>query len=394
MLIHDEKSFENISIEDLKAFKTKPFDDTAVDFLNALSKLILKNKRAKEFPDLITFGFFCRKSNLKKNKERYLDEINSRLGYGIATHICPSNIPINFAFSFIFGLLAGNSNIVRLPSKNYDQNKLLLELIDSLMNDPIFSHIKESTVFFNSERNSPNLLKLCKHSDCLIVWGGDETVLNFKRLEKKVGCVELLFPNRVSSLIIESNAFLNEENKNRVLNDFYNDTYLVDQNACSSPSNIFWLGDPESNKKAKDIFWDELKKQLNKKNYSIESISIFDKYINLMGAIETNKKPLNVNLHDGSIWEIIGGHNLSNSFNLGCFSITEIREIKDVADFMRNNEQTLTYFGLNSTELARELKNKNISIDRIVPIGSALDIGFIWDGKDVIRHLSRLTYLT
>ena len=32
-------------------------------------------------------------------------------------HITPSNIPTNFAYSFIFGLLTGNSNIVKVPTK-------------------------------------------------------------------------------------------------------------------------------------------------------------------------------------------------------------------------------------------------------------------------------------
>jgi len=29
-------------------------------------------------------------------------------------------------------------------------------------------------------------------------------------------------------------------------------------------------------------------------------------------------------------------------------------------------------------------------LDRIVPVGTALDIGFIWDGVDVLQRLSRI----
>ena len=40
----------------------------------------------------------------------------SRLGWGTVLHIAPSNIPVNFAFSFLMGFLSGNVNHVRVPS--------------------------------------------------------------------------------------------------------------------------------------------------------------------------------------------------------------------------------------------------------------------------------------
>jgi len=37
------------------------------------------------------------------------------------------------------------------------------------------------------------------------------------------------------------------------------------------------------------------------------------------------------------------------------------------------------------------INNNNIDgIDRIVPIGQALDLGLVWDGYDVINSLSRI----
>ena len=35
-------------------------------------------------------------------------------------------------------------------------------------------------------------------------------------------------------------------------------------------------------------------------------------------------------------------------------------------------------------------KNRLSGIDRIVPVGEALDIGVIWDGYDIVRSLSRI----
>ena len=52
--------------------------------------------------------------------------------------------------------------------------------------------------------------------------------------------------------------------------------------------------------------------------------------------------------------------------------------------------QTLTYFGFKNEDFRKILKRRNVDgIDRIVPIGQALDISLNWDGYDIIHSLSR-----
>ena len=53
--------------------------------------------------------------------------------------------------------------------------------------------------------------------------------------------------------------------------------------------------------------------------------------------------------------------------------------------------QTLTYFGVEKDKLFDIVYNAgNIGIDRIVPIGSALEMGIIWDGYDMIYSLTKI----
>jgi hypothetical protein len=53
--------------------------------------------------------------------------------------------------------------------------------------------------------------------------------------------------------------------------------------------------------------------------------------------------------------------------------------------------QTLTYFGIPKQELERFVTSNRLpGIDRIVPVGEAMDIGSTWDGFDLIRTLSRV----
>jgi hypothetical protein len=56
--------------------------------------------------------------------------------------------------------------------------------------------------------------------------------------------------------------------------------------------------------------------------------------------------------------------------------------------------QTLTYYGVNREEIFNIIyRGGNLGIDRIVPIGSALDIGIVWDGYDMIYTLSKIVDL-
>ena len=106
-------------------FKDGPsniFDDDIILLLNEISKKILISKKCQKFPDLISFGFWCRENNIKTIFNNY-SFFKNRMGRGTVLHITPSNVPTNFAYSMIFGLLSGNNNIIRLPSKNFLDRK-------------------------------------------------------------------------------------------------------------------------------------------------------------------------------------------------------------------------------------------------------------------------------
>ena len=63
--------------------------------------------------------------------------------------------------------------------------------------------------------------------------------------------------------MIDADYYLEYGEYERVAQDFYNDTYLSDQNACTSPRVIIWYGN--NKEKAKEKFWDELETLVEKK---------------------------------------------------------------------------------------------------------------------------------
>ena len=74
----------------------------------------------------------------------------------------------------------------------------------------------------------------------------------------------------------------------------------------------------------------------------------------------------------------------------GIFFETEIKSFSKLNNFVNEKYQTLTYFGFSKKVLENLLlKYKFRGIDRIVPVGSSMNLSLIWDGYDLKNILTR-----
>ena len=82
-------------------------------------------------------------------------------------------------------------------------------------------------------------------------------------------------------------------------------------------------------------------------------------------------------------------HNLRGKW--GFFYEYSTNDLNRIKNYINNKYQTLTYFGMDKDSLKNFVINNQLQgIDRIVPVGQALDISFFWDGYDLNRILSRV----
>ena len=278
-----------------KELETKPlvsFNSLACDFLNELSRLLIKDKSAKKFSDIISFAFWCRESNIKNLKKNFFDN-NLRVGLGLVFHITPSNVPVNFAFSFAFGLLTGNANLIKLPSKNFPQVEIICKKIILAFKKKKFKKLKEMNCFLKYESQNSELTKEFSHkADGRMIWGGDETIKQVKKHETKSKVIDISFGDKYSFCVINSNSInkITKDNINLLAERFYNDTYVMDQNACSSPHLIIWLGSKKNTIQAQKKFWPHLLNYVRAK-YKLDEINIIDKYEQLCSdAIDLDYK--------------------------------------------------------------------------------------------------------
>ncbi len=130
----------NQNIEVNKILKSKKFqikitnilDDLVKEFIFEFSDELKQKRKVFKSLEIDFLQKWTSKKNLSLYLKNYEPEQEFRAGRGLIFHICPNNVPTNFIFSFFLGLLSGNSNIVKLPSSNSKEKKLLLEILNHL----------------------------------------------------------------------------------------------------------------------------------------------------------------------------------------------------------------------------------------------------------------------
>lgn len=364
----------------------QPFSEQVISFLNDLSKKLMRV--GKEYSDVATFGFWCRRSALLKEKEKY-DDLNLRLGRGIVFHSTPSNVPVNFAFSFAAGLLAGNANVVRLPAKDFPQVRVICNAVNELL-----AETHKVMVPYICMVKYPPLTEITDimSSICAtrIIWGGDGTIAEMRKSPLKPRANEITFADRHSIAVVKADEYLKAENKTKIARDFYNDTYFSDQNACTAPRIIFWLG--ERTKEAKEEFWRNVH-NIVRGEYTFTAMQSVGK-LQAFYKVAAQKDVKLVPSADQLVMRIeikkLDDEVMNYKYNSGFFFECDISNLHDILPVSTERCQTLTYYGLTNDELTQFfIQSQPHGIDRAVPMGKSMDFTLVWDGYDLICSLSR-----
>lgn len=372
------------------------FDDCVILFLDSLSKRILSDEKAKLFPDVITFAFWCRKASINTLKKEFVNDTKLRMGRGLIFHIAPSNVAVNFAYSLITGLLAGNANIVRLPSKYYEQIEIITEHIESLLACE-FKKLEPYIIFvtYGHEKEITDRLSLLCNTR--VIWGGDETISIIRQSPLPPRANEITFADRYSFCVINADDYIADTDKKKIASNFYNDTYLTDQNACNAPKLVVWTGNRI--KDAKNEFWDYLFKLVSTK-YVLRPVQAVDKLVNLcliasiFGNVNKEKEANNLitRIHVNSIDAQFINYHTDSGFFME-YDCTNFVELLPICNDIRC--QTVSYYGNVKKELTDFIKLFHPKgVDRIVPMGNTLDFSLIWDGYNLIEHMSRIVTVT
>lgn len=360
-----------------------PFAEDLLAFTQSLSKRLVK---LRHLPEVVALGYWLRKANIAQMQQQFEASNAGKFvrARGLVFHIAPSNVDTIFVYSWMLSLLAGNKNVIRISSKA-EVNELLQVVLKEIAK---FEAVASTTMIctYSHEEKATAALSAACHTR--VIWGGDETVKAIRQVPLAPLANELAFPDRFSLAVFNSERVreLNEVELDLLLEKFYNDVFWFDQLACSSPRLVVWLGE------AVPVFWSRFEQKIKQKNYELFASTQVLKYTtSLQLAAESYIEKVKPTTYFSRVQlQSVPANVREQHCGGGLFYEHEVEVLSDLANIVIDKDQTLAYYGFEKSELSElAMTIQTRGLDRIVPVGQALDFSGIWDGQNFLTSFTR-----
>lgn len=362
-------------------------DPQVLAFLQQLSRALMQDADCKKHSELVALAFWLRAKNIHEITESYRYRRYSALG--VVAHFTPANVDTMFVYSWVCSLLAGNNNIVRVSSRGGAVQEHLLRVLNTLFEQPAYTSLALSNVFVSYDHQSTLGVeyseRICSRVDARVIWGGDNSVNAIRAIPCKPRCRDISFADRHSICLISAEAVSTDTSNADAIKALLTSLKPYDQQACSSPRVMFWLGDSASLHEflsSTRLLVDEdvPVTRRNEQLVSAQSLQIQyqDTRVSYYGELCT--------VEVQQLEEQMLAHHTGNLVLL-CQCIESLDEIQA---FVSHKVQTLAYWGIKKDDLIKFIDQVSITgIDRVVPLANALTFAPEWDGYELLSQLSR-----
>jgi hypothetical protein len=374
------------------------FSAQAMDFLGALSQALLPNAGGRLMPELAALGFWLRPAALSKLQAQYSQgAAGQRLSpVGCVFHLPPANVATLFVYAWALSLLAGNSNIIRLSSRQNPVTSSLLQRIERLLAAPEHRAIRQRNAILSYDHDDQLTEQLSALCSRRLVWGGDATVRQIRRIPLPPLAQEMVFPDRHSCSLIQADSLLQQDQLTPLIQALYRDVFTFQQQACSSPRLLFWLGKDADIQAARARLWPEFDAFAETQPQQPDRADAMEKHICLQqmalsGAIqiEPGSALTRLQAQPGASAELLPYHG-----GRGLLLEEPISQLHQLTTYPGPRMQTLSTWGCSAQQLQHWLQQEPCPpMDRLVPLGQALRFDSIWDGLDLLRQLTRCVYV-
>ncbi len=371
-----------------------PFDSGVTDACIEISQRLLRDSRAKQYPELLALGFWMRKAELQRLREQFdLLKREDRLlvPCGTVFHLPPRNVDTMFVYSWLLSALTGNCNVMRLSPERSDSTNELLRIFSEAL-QAADSAARENTWIVSYGHEIEPTEALSQLCDMRVIWGGDDTVSTIRKISLPPHTRETVFGDRFSLAAIATKPYLElrESERATLAKRFFDDSFWFDQMACSSPRLVVWCG-PSDNAVAASA---DLFPRVNDyavRHKTIQAAHSMHRFLSSCLAILDRPVTNYRRFSALSVLTLESLDGFSRSHPGGnVFLECQVERIADIAPALCRRDQTLSCFGFPAEELkslASKLNGR--ALDRIVPIGHALQFGRFWDGNDLLQAFCR-----
>ena len=343
----------------------KPFDGSTIDQIDRWSKSVLVS-RARSTEEKALAAFFA-----KRNVTVHKKDSCSPVGYVV--HYAPKNVDTTFAYVLLVSILCGNSNAVRLTSDG-----VIRERQESLINE-INSYVGTQTEIAPKEENYSLNAKLASNCDVRVIWGGDASVNEIRKAQLQPWAREITFRDRRSIALLNADLFLKTPGTHKKI---ANDVLWMQQASCTSTRGVAWLGEDKTVKEAIEVFvslfgqleFGAIERFVVVQSQAIERRKIlgrFDSIVNVVCSKDEFAAQVQGCTAPGVVIH-------SHVDDLGLIKRFKDRSLQTVVELLTEKQRL---------ELQEMIIAERVC-DRVVCPGRSMEFGWIWDGYDLVSHLT------
>jgi len=397
---HEARAEESALLAKLDAARQRvaaPFAPERVDLVASVAETLLGPRRSTVSGPAAHFAFWTRRAALAKLAASFAARVPQNTlarPRGLVFHLPPQNVETVFLYSWALAYLAGNANIVRLPQAISARMRAIVDLFLSRLE----AAGDESQLFVHYPSQGDLGAKISALSDARVVWGGDAKVALFAPLPLRNGGKSIWFGDRFSFSTISGAALdkLDDAALRALAKKLHNDVFVFDQMACSSPHALYVVGEAAAHSAAVRRLLDAsalewtIDDPANRVGHAIGKMTA-------AFYAAANGRASSVNWQNTPLTSIVASAPERQDLRVGggFLSVVFVRSLAEVASFIRESDQTITYFGWERGEIeAVAASRTGPGVSRWAPIGTALDFDFIWDGYDIPFELTRLVRIS
>ena len=368
-------------------------DERVVDFLARLARKLLAPAVARRHPELGSLGYFLRPAELSRAVSRMRREDAIVFPRGNVFHVPPANVDTIFVYSWALSALAGNHNVVRISERSAVAADTILAALNEVLADadPVIGRTQRMVTY---GRDDAVTAALSQWADLRVIWGGDAAVNAIRKHPLRPSARDLTFPDRTSWAALSAAGWraADPAARRQAVVGFTNDAYWFDQAACSSPRTVFLVGTDTADVRAE--FVELLLEVVDQRGWQVDAAMAVEKRVNAYGLAATGAvTALDFPANSVTAMSLAAVPDAPRRWiGAGAFPFAEVGSLLDLVPAMNRQDQTFSHFGFAPDELrAFALALAGRGVDRIVPFGSALTFGAIWDGYDLPHEFTRLT---
>ncbi len=374
-----------------------PFAPERVDLIAGVAETLLGPRRSAASGPAAHFAFWTRRAALTKLAASFAQRVPDNTlarPRGLVFHLPPQNVETVFLYSWALSYLAGNANVVRLP---HEVSARMRAIVDLFL-ERLQAAGDKTQLFVHYPSQGDLGAKISALSDARVVWGGDAKVALFAPLPLRNGGKSIWFGDRFSFSTINGAALdnLDDAALKGLARKLHNDIFVFDQMACSSPHALYVVGDAAAHSAA-------IRRLLDASALEWAMDDPAGRVGHAIGKMTAafyaaaNGRASSVHWRNTNLTSVVASAPLRQDMRVGggFLSVVFVDSLAEIASFIREGDQTITYFGWERGEIEAVAASRVAhGVSRWAPIGTALDFDFIWDGYDIPFELTRLVRIS